>query len=130
MGEAFVGLQRHFIPNVATIFGIGVGAIGKTTTNGNVYDDGDPRFKNQAYTSKKSTTYVVAEIEFIPHEPMLWNLKPFIKGGIGAGRNRVSDYKNTSIVCGVAADSNFESNSEWNFGFTVGQACQPLLQIL
>lgn len=124
-GEIFLGAQSQLSKALLGQLGLAVLATSNVELSGMIWDDADPQFDNFEYHYKIQHTYVGAKGK------LLWEaghrVQPWISASAGVAFNKSYDFVNRPTLFEAIANSNFGSNSQTAFSYTLGLGVQGLI---
>ena len=121
-GEVFVGMQKFLKPNLQGQIGLAVAATSSAKLDGHIWDDADPLFDNYSYQYKIQHTHIAAKGKLLL-ERGYW-ATPWVSASLGVAFNNAHSFTNTPLIFEAIANSNFSSNTETAFTYTVGAGLQ------
>lgn len=124
-GELFVGLQKTLHHRLLGQLGLAYGLTGDARLAGDVWDDADPQFNNLRYHYEVSHSQLALKGKLL----VVWHdwFTPWISASVGVGFNKAHEFSNTATIFQAVPDSNFTSNTETAFTYSVGIGFQTKL---
>jgi opacity protein-like surface antigen len=110
------GPQSYFFDAIGA--GINIFQIIDFNQTGHVLQFNLPEFENYTYKLKLKNTRVMADFDLDFH-PLLFNLIPFVEGGIGAANTQIT-YDSAPIPPLDSPNFQLPQKSSWHFAYQVG----------
>lgn len=124
-GEFFLGIQQTLSQAWQGQLGIAVAATSQADLSGLIWDDADPEFINYQYDYKLQHTHLALKGKLLLDKG--FSFLPWVSASVGVGFNRAYSYTNTPLIFEASPNSNFTSNTETSFTYTVGLGVQKVL---
>lgn len=124
-GELFLGLQQTLSQTLQGQLGLAVAATSTANLSGVIWDDANPEFDNFVYSYKIQHTHVALKGKLLA-DAEFW-LIPWVSGSLGVGFNNAYSFNDTPTIFEALHTSNFASNTQTSFTYTVGAGVQKVL---
>ncbi|BCA96477.1 hypothetical protein TUM19329_28380 [Legionella antarctica] len=124
-GEVFLGVQHSLSATILGQIGLAVAATSNTAINGEIWDDADPQFNTLIYSYKINHAHVAVKGKLLAD--MGYMAIPYVSASAGVGFNRAHNFNNTPVIFEALPNSNYGSNSETAFSYTVGVGLQKAI---
>jgi opacity protein-like surface antigen len=124
-GEIFLGFQKNLLRQLQSQLGLAVGIAGTAKLSGNIWDDASPQFNNYTYNYKVNQVRIALKGKLLADRGY-W-ITPWVSGSLGVGFNHAYSFHNTPTIFEALPNTNFSSNTQTTFTFTLGAGLQRVL---
>lgn len=124
-GEIFVGVQKNLSNMLLGQLGLTVAVTSNAKLSGNVWDDADSTLNNYSYSYQVQHTHV-AVMSKILADRGYWVI-PWVSASLGVGFNQAHDFQSIPLISEAVTMTNFASNTETSFTYTIGAGIQKTL---
>jgi len=124
-GELFYGYEHTINSLLMAQFGVAAAVTSDATLSGDIWDDGDVRFDNLAYSYKVNHARVAVKAKLLGHNS--GKVMPYISGSIGVGINRAHEFSNTPKIFEAVPNANFTGRTKASLAYTLGVGMERVL---
>lgn len=121
-GEIFAGVQKHFVTQVQSQFGLAIYLSSYAKLNGFVQQNSDPDFQNFSYQYKLQHSHIALKSKWIAENS--YNMNPYISGSLGVGFNRSYGYAATPLIFQAVPPPPFQAKNQVSFTYSLGAGFQ------
>lgn len=121
-GELFLGIQKPLRQTLQGQIGLAVATTGNAGLSGTIWDDADPQFNNYTYQYQVRHTHLAVKGKLLSDRGYV--LRPWISASLGVGFNQAYGFHNTPTISEAAPTSNFISNTQTSFTYTLAIGIQ------
>lgn len=124
-GELFIGKQWRMQQHVLSQLGFAFATTGNAKLSGDIWDDADPAFNNYKYQYKIEHSHFAVKGKLLGDWGYAYS--PWISVSLGVGFNRANDYSSEPTIFEAVSTSDFNSNTQIAFTYTIGAGVQKML---
>lgn len=121
IAEIFIGKQDALFEHLDGQGGIAIGIGDSGKLSGNIWDDADSEFNNYTYNYQVLHEHILLKGKLLGRG---YFLSPWVSAGVGIGFNQGIAYDNIPIIYAAVKNSNFSTENEFTFTYTLGIGLQ------